>query len=66
MKKFIGLLVWTNPYGKLVCQLLEDWDDETEYTLYFENKEDIRNCINPSFPARVLCVNLETLETEEL
>ena len=63
---YIAIIIWESvSTGKKVANVIEDY--ENYHPKYFEDIEQIRESINPNFPFEsVLCINLETLEVEEL
>lgn len=61
--RYVALMIWSNGWGQKVAQLVEEDEGRVRY---FSSKAEIEAAINPSFPADVICINLDTLEAEEL
>jgi hypothetical protein len=62
--RYIAVMIWFNGFGKRVAQIIEE--ENTSNPKYFENIEEIKTTTNPRFPGDIVCINLDTLETETL
>jgi hypothetical protein len=62
--RYIAITIWQNAFKERVADIISD---ENSYRpRYFNSLKEIAETINPRFPGDTICLNLDTLEIEDL